>query len=118
MSMPEFKADRRQYPRSMAKLKVVFVLGSKTFETKSKNISLSGIRLDDSIPWPIANEFCDVYLSHSDFPESIKLNVRIVPAVSDKKSLAFVSMSKFYHTLLKSWLDSFHATFSKNKKAA
>ncbi len=93
----------RKFPRFDIVLPVKIVLGTQNFSTKTKNISLGGICLQDSLPGWVAG-YCTV-LIHTPEGEQLELLCTVVEdqSITEKFRMEIVPSTKFEH--LKKWME-------------
>jgi hypothetical protein len=63
--------DRRKHPRYEVRFRVVIVVGSHTFRTHTKNISLDGLLLEDPIPPDMFKAVSQVFIGSPELKENI-----------------------------------------------
>lgn len=112
--------SKRKHPRFKIELKVVIISQDKTFRTKTKDLSLGGMKTYDALPEHFTKNPVDVFISSPDFKISIKFTAEVV---SDKKThchIKFIENSQHSIKELETWLSQLESkqNSTSTKKAA
>ena len=106
---PEPKAarveERRTQKRYSVDLRVILICGEKSFRSISKNVSLGGIMLKNSVPEDFIKKRCFVYLSNSDARENIEMICQVVPDPTDINRIQFAEIDASQLLRLMEWLE-------------
>ena len=98
--------ERRRHPRFKIELKVIIVVGSKSFRTKTKDLSLGGLKLAEKIPENLNDKIGDVYIFSLDQKFSIKFQALIqLDAKRDRVKFEAQSQESMLH--LEKWINNF-----------
>jgi hypothetical protein len=100
----ENSAEQRRNPRVNTRLRAVLTNKKSSFISFTKNISLSGILLENEIPRHIFSGACEIYLTGPDLKESIKFQCVPVGSEDNPCRLQFSQVSDKYQTILENWL--------------
>jgi hypothetical protein len=114
--VPIEKKENRVHPRAIIELKVVFITGNKSFRTKTKNVSLGGLKIVDPLPGYYFGKLVEIYLSSPDQKFFIKLKATILENEKSLTHIKFQSKNDIGFKHLSSWLES--ATNQYIKKSA
>jgi len=64
--------SRRRLERYDATLEVIITSGKKSFRSRTRNISMGGILLEDKVPFEILGELCNVLVKDSESKSNIR----------------------------------------------
>ena len=108
--------NRRRHERHELRLRVIIRSAKVTFRTFTKDISLGGVQLENSIPEAIFGNACEIYIASLDHTQNIKFNLGPT-ARNDLSFFSFENIEPRFRDMLASWLKEASAN-AANKRAA
>lgn len=70
--------ERRKYPRTQIRLRVLIQVDSIVFRTFTRDVSLGGLALEDPVPSFFQSQNCTVLLSHPPSTETFRFTARVL----------------------------------------
>ncbi|MBL7545485.1 MAG: hypothetical protein JNL11_16825 [Bdellovibrionaceae bacterium] len=99
------KRHNRRYPRIKGRLRTIITNKSKAFMTFTKDISLGGIYVENTIPQDILNSEIEVYLSDPTGKKSILFRCHPVGDMKNPCRFSFAKADERNLLKLSQWLD-------------
>lgn len=109
--------EKRQFKRIEARFRCIIKSSSLTFRTFTKDISLGGVALEDTIPNELLGNECSIYITSTNNKKNLKFKIKVIPRPG-AKFFSFESADQVFMTELNQWLEQFLSGSSEKKNAS
>jgi hypothetical protein len=110
--VPKKGSERRKSTRYNVRTKVVIVFNGQAFRSYSKDISVGGLLLANSIPWELRNKKCSVFISNPDGSQALEFVGKVLSDSKNPFRVEFANPSEAFLKTLTQWLESLKASNS------
>jgi hypothetical protein len=109
--------EKRQFKRVHARFRCIIRSSSLTFRTFTKDISLGGVALEDTIPSELLGNECTIFITSSNNKKNLKFKIKVTPRPG-AKFFSFENTNQEFINELNIWLEQFPSAQTNEKKKA
>ena len=98
-------SERRRAPRFKLRFWVTIISGPKSFQSFTKDISLTGLSLEKKIPTHVLGSHCRIYIHGVTTGERIELMGRVLADARAPRRFRFLELTEKATNLLRQWIE-------------
>jgi hypothetical protein len=108
-------SERRRFPRYDVRLRCIIRNDVMTFRTFTRDISLSGVSLENPIPEHLLQKPCHIFIAGPDGKENIKFSLAMTSR-ADRRYFSFAGMEQAFTDKLGAWLKNQSGKIAPKKR--